>query len=266
MTGLGKASRRLGRRIQGLGKAIEDPRRLARRLRGVGVDEDVVSWAKRPYVAGKSIRTVLDVGANTGQFMSTALVAFPGAYIHSFEPLRSALGELRQKAAASGGRVCVHPLALSDFTGTVQIREAAFAPASSVLKPGPDASRAGADLGTVSFVESPCMTLDAWASSVPLERPIVLKVDVQGYEAHVLRGAPSLLAQTDLLLIEVSNVELYEGMPSLADLASLVEPFGLRFLEVLGVVRELSSAFPLWQDVVFGRVDKRNPGIGGAPD
>ena len=56
----------------------------------------------------------------------------------------------------------------------------------------------------------PIKRLDACVST-PLPRPILLKIDVQGFELEVLKGATGLLPNLDAVYVEASYVELYEG-------------------------------------------------------
>ena len=250
---------RLGRRLQGLGRAVEFPGRLRRRFAGIRVDEDVLAWASRPYVAKRGVHAVVDVGANVGQFARAALLAFPKAVVHSFEPLPAVFEELEKMATdnESRGRLHTYRTAVGSSLGAAIVRQAAFSPASSILPDGKDAWRAtdSASPHPPKPVEVSCTTLDVWSASAQLELPILLKLDVQGYEANVLRGATRLLQKVDFVLIEVANVELYERMATFATLASILEPYGLRYLEALSVVRESDTGLPLWQDVVFGRIE-----------
>ena len=110
---------RLGARFQSLGRALEQPGRLRRKLTGVRLDEDVMGFAARAYVRAGDVRTVLDVGANEGQFARTALQAFPAAKIFCFEPLPAAQGALHALAGGHPGRLEVEPFALGDSDGHV---------------------------------------------------------------------------------------------------------------------------------------------------
>jgi hypothetical protein len=59
-------------------------------------------------------------------------------------------------------------------------------------------------------LQVPIKRLDACLSS-PLPRPVLLKIDVQGFELEVLKGATDLLPEIDAVYVEASYIELYEG-------------------------------------------------------
>ena len=62
----------------------------------------------------------------------------------------------------------------------------------------------------------------------------LLKIDVQGLELEVLRGAPRILAQVDEALIEGSFIELYEGQALADDVIALMREAGLRLAGTYG--------------------------------
>ncbi|WP_323696903.1 FkbM family methyltransferase [Thiorhodovibrio litoralis] len=52
----------------------------------------------------------------------------------------------------------------------------------------------------------------------PLARPYLLKIDVQGFELEVLKGATALLPEIDAVDVEASDLELYQGQPLRAEI------------------------------------------------
>jgi FkbM family methyltransferase len=243
----------LGSRLEGLGRVLGQPGRLRRKLTGAHLDEEFLALAQRPYLHGGAIRTVLDVGANEGQFARTALVAFPAAKIHCFEPLPGAHQPLRELGVQSAGRVELEPWALGDHEGQVQFHVNAFSPSSSVLALDQDVSALGSQVRVASTVEVPVRRLTDWAAPKSLETAVLLKLDVQGYEASVLRGAQGFLERIFAVVAETTFAPIYKGQATLGDLCSILEPVGLRYREAFGVIRDPTSGEPLWQDSVFVR-------------
>lgn len=155
-------------------------------------------------------RTVLDVGANRGQFLAFALARFPGAQVLCFEPLPEAAAKLRRIARRSGDRVRVVNTALGAHPGKGTLYVTREDDSSSLLPPGP---LQDALLGSTETRQVPVnvRTLDEWLMAEQLARPVLLKLDVQGFEGEVLRGARHLLLECDELLVECSFVAFYPG-------------------------------------------------------
>jgi FkbM family methyltransferase len=179
-------------------------RLLPHRSYRAALRQGVVASVEHQSVPFESdFRTVLDVGANTGQFALFALHRFPQARVYSLEPLGSALDKLREVTST---RVTVLPYAASSAAGEATLHITAENDSSSLLQPAEDEVVADAQIVT--------RRLDELVTD--LERPVLLKIDVQGYELEVLRGSERLLGSIDQILVECSFRQLYAGQ-SLAD-------------------------------------------------
>lgn len=158
-------------------------------------------------------RTVIDVGAGRGQFAVFALRRFPSAEIVSFEPLPSSF-DTALRAVSGSGRVELRRQAVGAAAGTAEIHITADADSSSLRRPTGEQTRRFPGTGDVDRVEVEVVTLD---DALPdLQRPALLKLDLQGGELDALRGAEIMLASIDAVFVECSFVELYEGQ-ALAD-------------------------------------------------
>ncbi|WP_295455556.1 FkbM family methyltransferase [uncultured Thiodictyon sp.] len=167
--------------------------------------------------------TVIDVGANKGQFATYALTRWPRARLICFEPLpqpRAILGCVTQ------GRAEIHACALGATGTTGQLHLATRADSSSLLPLGTQ-QKAIFQMDECGTLAVPIERLDA-CLSVPLQRPSLLKIDVQGYELEVLRGAAGLLDEIDAIYVEVSYAELYEGQALHDDVATFLTSAGFR--------------------------------------
>jgi len=161
--------------------------------------------------------TVIDVGANRGQFSLFAARRFPAAELHCFEPLPEAL-EVLTSTLSAHRRLRVYRVALGASGGTGTFNVATSDDSSSLLTATgtQTASFPKAEVAERRPVE--VARLDDVLFPAELSRPCLLKVDVQGYEFEVLRGAETLLDAVDELLIECSFVELYRGQPLAAEI------------------------------------------------
>ncbi|HET7464276.1 MAG TPA: FkbM family methyltransferase [Longimicrobium sp.] len=144
--------------------------------------------------------TVVDVGANHGYFtVLAALLAGPGGRVEAFEPNPAVAGALRRVLERNGveGRVSVHPDALADREGSADFF-VSVSPVndglSSLLADG-DALERGV-IRADATVRVPTTTFDAFAARAGLGRVDLLKIDVEGAEALVLRGMERTLAES----------------------------------------------------------------------
>jgi len=163
-----------------------------------------------------NIDTVLDVGANRGQFATQLFKAGYEGHVISFEPLPNAHAELSKVAAAYGERWVVAPcVALSDKAGAAKFFVTEVDTASSLLEPLDSLVEATPQARIEQCIEVQTERLDVLAGKLDLDLDhVFLKLDVQGSETQVLAGASDMLTQFRGVLVELSLVELYSGQSS----------------------------------------------------
>ena len=159
--------------------------------------------------------TVIDAGANKGQFATFAARRFPRAALLCFEPLPEAAARLR-RAVGNVGRLKLWNVALGTADEQAEFHVSAADDSSSLLAIGARqlAEFPGTAERTTTKVD--VRRLDGLLEPTELSRPVLLKIDVQGGELAVLQGAEAILGSIDAVLVEVSFVELYTGQ-ALAD-------------------------------------------------
>jgi len=242
--GLASELRKIADRLDAPGHA--DARRLGAPLHLVQLFQRVRELAE--------IGTIYDVGANRGEFARIASKCFPEAIVHAFEPLEVCQPPLRKVAGENPG-MRVHAMALGDSRGTVEMFQNDYAPTSSLL---PMEKRLG-ELwpGAAHARKTPVQleTLDA----LDIERrgDALLKLDVQGFEASVLKGAANTLKQTAVVMTEVLFEKLYQGQADLLTLANLLAWHGFRFLEFADQTRLPPQGRLAYADAVFVREELR---------
>jgi FkbM family methyltransferase len=158
------------------------------------------------------IDTVLDVGANAGQFAGKIRQAgFEGRLI-SFEPLATAHQAL-EIAARRDPHWIVHPRgALGDHDGETTINVAGNSLSSSILEMSPAHSDAAQDSAYIGTESVAIQKLDSIAGQyLSVQNRAFLKVDTQGFESQVLDGAQATLPGIQGVLLETSMIELYQG-------------------------------------------------------
>ncbi|HVI33734.1 FkbM family methyltransferase [Phenylobacterium sp.] len=159
--------------------------------------------------------TVIDVGANKGQFAAFAAATWPQARLECFEPLPAPRARLQQVLRTfAAERSTVHDLACSRESGLALMHVASREDSSSLLPLG-DRQREMFGMDEAGQLSVRTERLDQVVSG-ELARPALLKIDVQGFEYEVLEGATALLPNIDVVYVEASFVELYAGQ-KLAD-------------------------------------------------
>jgi FkbM family methyltransferase len=200
-------------------------------LRRRGIDYEHYRNLRRPWLLDAGIKTILDIGANTGQFARLAHEVFPGAAIYSFEPLPDCFEALKTALPAGAD---FHPVncALGREEGTLEFRRARHTPSSSFLKMTKLHEEAFPE-STGGQEERPLSvavrTLDGVAAELPLRENILLKIDVQGYEANVLAGGAATVRRAVAVIMETSFRRLYEGQPLFDEIYETMRGLGFEF-------------------------------------
>jgi FkbM family methyltransferase len=157
-------------------------------------------------LADQGITLVLDVGANEGQYGRWPRESGYAGHIVSFEPLAAPFARLSEEAAEDEGWTCIQT-ALGPEAGTASMNVAANREMSSSMLDWGD--QAVSEFVATETVEQ--TTLDQAAGELIRDDDrVALKLDVQGYEPEVLRGAGTL-ARARVLEIELALQPLYEG-------------------------------------------------------
>jgi len=167
------------------------------------ISNSIAKLARLAALIPPGTRYVLDVGAHSGLFAKLAVMMHSGLKVLAFEPHPGLRETLRANADP---RVEVYEAAVSDAEGEstlfinprstqtsslIQESAATFAPVAELL---PSACKV--------------IALDTFLGSAGIEGAEVLKIDVQGFEARVLRGAEKTIKHAKLLLLESSFLEL----------------------------------------------------------
>lgn len=179
------------------------------------------------------IDTIIDVGANTGQFASDLLKEGFAGEIYSVEPLPDAHRALTEAASPHPKWFVLPAVAAGRDERQVEITVAGNSYSSSVLEMLDrhiSAAPNSAPVGRITVQQKPLDALVADVISRP--RQLLLKIDTQGYEYPVLEGAPRCIEKAALVLLELSLQPLYRDQMLWLDLVAQMrrwnfEPWGL---------------------------------------
>jgi FkbM family methyltransferase len=171
---------------------------------------------------GLALTHVLDVGANDGQYArELRAMGFDGA-IDSFEPAGPAFERL-DGAAAADPLWQAHRLALGAEAGHAELQtwDGSRDQSASLRRP----TQALLEKFGEGHLEVVTVArLDDWLEGHPRvdANRSLLKLDVQGFESEVLRGAVKALEVVPMIEIEAPLQDWYEGQASLVQLMSLL--------------------------------------------
>ena len=204
------------------------------------------------------VNLVLDVGANTGQFGNMLRSAGYRGGIVSFEPSTGARSRLLRASKSDPDWNVADQMAIGDQEGEVQLHIAGNSVSSSVL-PMLDSHVAAAPKSVYVGSETVVVrTLDA--ASVQYVRSDAvpfLKIDTQGYEDKVLRGAPNLLRRTIGLQIELSFIPLYEGQRHFDEVIAELKGLGFELWDIAPAFIHPKSGRLLQVDATFFRTSRK---------
>lgn len=137
---------------------------------------------------------IFDVGANEGQTLKRVKTALPHAQVHCFEPVKDTFEQL-SRVARSYVDVQCHQMALSSKPGQARVIQAGVSVMNQIEPTQQD-----------DVADSVMMrTVDSVCEKAPISRIHLLKIDTEGHDLEVLRGAAKMLhaKRIDYILTEV---------------------------------------------------------------
>jgi FkbM family methyltransferase len=186
---------------------------------------------------------VLEVGSNRGRFVQQLRSAGYRGRIVSFEPLSKAFAQLETASASDPAWECIR-LALGSKAGTATINVSRNSLSSSLLDMNRRHENAAPGSGFVGTESCAISTLDSLRDQVlQADDRVYLKLDVQGFELEVLKGAVATLEQVVAVDVELSLVPLYDGSPGVDDVLRYLDQrrFGVVALDPAFVEKATGS-------------------------
>ena len=207
---------------------------------------------QRVWFQEQGIQTVLDVGSYVGSFAYAIRHILPQAQIYSFEPLQDNYAQLVKNLTPFGNFQAFNT-AIGEHTGELEFHRSDFSPSSSALEMGELHRQVFPQTAHSTTLSVPVARLDDYLEKMKLTQPVFLKIDVQGYEDAVLRGAGQVLKQVDFLEIEVSYQPLYSGQVLFDGIHQLLTQAGFRFAGNLDSMVSPLDGSILQSDALFIR-------------
>jgi FkbM family methyltransferase len=258
--------RALGESIEDRLKAVARKAWLARRLKSgmLRLGYDIKPVEKKWGVATQWIpgnmrkrrlapATVIDVGAGRGTHQ--LYEAFPDAYQVLVEPLQEFEHHLEKILTQYRGEYLLTAVGSADGEVTIGVNEGCLFSSSikgiEWYRPNPQAP--------VVERKVPMTTLDKLYEQRRWTPPFGLKIDVEGFEDHVIRGAEKLLTETQFVIAEVSVAERFTDSYTFAEFVSMMDERGFVVCDVLDAPRPRRDRELWFMDLMFWRKDSLPP-------
>lgn len=199
------------------------------------------------------ITTVLDVGANAGQYgLGLREINYYGKII-SFEPLHDAFAQL-SIVAENDDNWFINNYALGDANGKVTINIAGNSYSSSIVEMLPSHVESAPDSEYIGEQETEVKTLDSiFSTFCQQNEKVYLKLDTQGFEKNVLKGAEHSLPLIDTIQIEMSLVPLYQDELLFDEMYQYLKTLGYALVSIEPAFSDEKTGQLLQVDSIFHR-------------
>ena len=140
---------------------------------------------------------IVDVGANRGTWTRNAFQYFPDAYFSMFEPQAYLSGSLTD--LLKNPKIKFHAKGVGPSSGMMDLTTADRDDSFSFSFTAEQAKAFG-----VRQVKAPVVTLDEFLPTLGLPQPELVKIDAEGWDLEVLKGAESTIANAEVVLMEAA--------------------------------------------------------------
>ncbi len=210
---------------------------------------------------------IFDIGGHIGESIFFLRRVFPDALIFSFEPDPDSF--LKLKALADKKTFCFN-LAFSDSEGQVDFFRNKIGHTNSLLPVNLNSKdsiylqrvRNSQEIFDVSRFNSKTIInskrLDNFCEEKKIEHIDLLKIDVQGAETKVLRGAGNILELVENIIIEISFFDYYSQQSSFYDVERVILPFGFKLFSLTEISNNPMNGRTDWVEAIYTKTDENS--------
>lgn len=173
---------------------------------------------------------IVDIGANHGTWTREALKYFPNAYYTLIEP-QSWLAESIKDILDTNDKVKFHPFGAGEKEGSFQFTIVDRDDSCTFKYTEEEAKAAG-----YKQIEIPVITLNGLLSTSELPIPDIIKIDAEGLDLEVLKGADHFFGKTEIFMVE-AGVVIKSFDNSLLALTTFMDEKGYRLFEITDLNR-----------------------------
>jgi FkbM family methyltransferase len=216
-----------------------------------GLRSGVAAAIEHRHLARLKPASVIDIGANRGQFALLARELFPGLPLFSFEPLPRPAAVYRQ-AMQHEPDVALFEAAIGPARQRATIHISARDDCSSLLPITARQTAIFPGTGEISTGEIELGRLEDFLAPERIVAPALLKIDVQGYELQAIQGCERLLDHVAWIYVECSFRELYGGQALADQVIRHLHELGYGLTGIFNTAYDGDGA-PLQADFMFER-------------
>jgi len=195
-------------------------------------------------ILNKPNPVILDIGANSGQTINGFKAKFPESTIYAFEPGIETFNRLEQLYRDTAN-VHLYNIALGSEKSRLTFHDNEHSVMSSFLENGTKI-HFGEVIGTR---EIELTTVDDFCMTHNISKIDVLKIDTQGFDLEVLKGAIGILPNISIILTEITIYPLYENLPEFDEVLKYLRENGFKFAKLYDA--NYRNEVLAWADFMF---------------
>jgi FkbM family methyltransferase len=187
---------------------------------------------------------IVDVGANHGTWTREALNYFPEAYYTLLEP-QNWLKKSFQDILDTNSKVQFYPVGAGEKEGSFQFTIVDRDDSCTFRYSQEEAKAAGFEQ-----IEIPVVTLNGLLANSELPVPDIIKIDAEGLDIAVLKGASNYLGKTEIFMVEAGVVnKLFDN--SFLKLINFMDEKNYRLFEITDINRPFQLQVLWLVELVF---------------
>jgi FkbM family methyltransferase len=204
-----------------------------------------------------SFDTILDVGANMGQFAKFINKLFPKATIYSFEPIKECFEKLKINNPEVENYITFN-FALGDDNTEHEFFKNEFSASSSLLPMEDEHIKSFPFTKNTNIEKIAVKKLDDIYKTLNVGKKILFKIDVQGFEDKVIDGSINFINEySPMLIIETSFIRLYQNESLFEDIYNRLRKLDYSYKGNLDQLYSPRNGAILQGDAIFVRMSNR---------